>query len=158
MGILDIFGKRDERNPNELLADNLTELDPILGSSFSSYLLNRSRLTMLQREASEQYQLVKSRGKTEQARAMDVYFRESFQLVEQQTRLLAKMHACAKNRRFRMAGQLGEAHRNLAHTEETLRRIVNATNDPAINRLQGMQDALAMHRGMEVSVLWPTLQ
>jgi hypothetical protein len=57
-----------------------------------------------------------------------------------------------------MAKSLAEADKNMMKTVGTLQRITQAVNDPAINRLQGLQEALSNHRQMEVSVLLPSLK
>jgi len=159
MGLLDsIVGRREERSPNESLVDSLSDLDPQLGNAFSSYLLNRSRLSVLSREASEQFQYSKSSTRTEQGRAMDPFFREMHKLVGDQAKLITTMEGIAKKRKFRMARALGEGRQSVNKTLDTLARIAAASNDPSINRLQGLQDAMHMYRSVEQSVLWPALQ
>ena len=151
-------GKEVQLSPNEELLGGLSALDPALSSSFRTYLQNKSRLGVLSREAVEQYQMVKSKDKNEQTRAMEQFFREAHTLIEQQRRLLVTMQDVSKKRRFKMAKDLADVVSNVKKTEDTLRRIVGANNDHAINRLQGMNDTLAMHRSMESSVLLPALR
>lgn len=159
MGWMDsLTGRREERSPNEALVDSLSDLDPQLGNSFSNYLLNRSRLAVLSREVSEQFQFVKSSTRTEQGRAMDPFFREMQKLIGDQAKIISTMEAIAKKRKFRMARALGEGKQSVNKTLDTLSRIAAASNDPAINRVQGLQDAMHMYRSVEQSVIWPALQ
>jgi hypothetical protein len=129
-----------------------------MSTAFSAYLINKSRLGVLSKEAVENFLMVKSKDKNEQTRAMEHYFRESLALMENQRRLLTGMSEVAKKRRFRMAKELAGCVASVKRTEDTLRRVVAANNDPAINRLQGMNDSLSHHRSMELTVLWPVLK
>ena len=159
MGFFDtMFGRQEQGNPNEILAASLTSLDVQLGSAFSAYVTNKSRLSVLGREAVEQFQMVKSKDRNEQTRAMESYFREALALMENQRRLVTTMNEVSKKRRFKMATELATVLAQIKRSEETLRRVVQANNDPAINRLQGMGDALSHHKSMEQSVLWPALK
>jgi hypothetical protein len=157
MGILDIF-KRERRNETRLVVESLADLDPSLGSAWAVYLQNINRLTILSRESSQHYQLIKSLGKTDQNRAMEPFFRDTLTLVESQRKLIEGMAATAVQRKFRMAKDLKSAITQTRHAEDVLRRICSASGDPAINRLQGVQVALSHYRTMEQSVLMPALQ
>ena len=159
MGFLDnLLGKAPSQTPSEELTASLASLDPALGRAWSAYLLNKARMGVLSREASEHYQMVKSHDRNNQTRAIEPYFREALALLENQRRLLVEMADLSKKRKFRMAKELGSCVQQIKHTEDTLRRIASATNDPAINRLQGMNDTLVHHRSMELSVLLPCLR
>jgi hypothetical protein len=159
MGFFDnIFGPKEVRNPNQQLEDGLRHLDNALGSAFSAYCTNRTRLIILSREASESYQMVKSKGHNEQTRAMEPLFREALQLIESQRKLVASMAEVSKKRRFRMQNELARSLLSIKKTEEVMRRIASANNDPSINRIQGMNDALSHHKAMEATILWPALK
>jgi len=152
MGWLDFGSQKNDPS------SSLSELDHSLGSSYSAYMLNKARVSVLAREASEQFQLVKAKNRVEQARAMDPYFREMLALFERQQKIVSRMCSVCKEHRFKMAKSLAEADKNMMKTVGTLQRITQAVNDPAINRLQGLQEALSNHRQMEVSVLLPSLK
>lgn len=159
MGMFDnLLGRTPVQTPDEALVSGLRELDPRMGRCLESYLLNKTRLTVLSREAGEQYQMVKARTRNEQTREMEPFFREALSLLEQQRKLVAEMTEVAKKRKFRMARGLADCGAVVRGTEETLRRIMAANNDHAINRLQGMNDALAHHKSMEGAQLLPLLK
>jgi hypothetical protein len=89
---------------------------------------------------------------------MEPFFRDTLQLVESQRKIIEGMHAIAVKRKFRMAKDLKTAIAHTKRCENVLRRILAASSDPAINRLQGVQVALSHYRTMERSVLLPALQ
>ena len=159
MGFFDnMLGRREEKDPNEEIINSLASLDSELSGAFRTYLVNKSKLHVLSKEAVEQFQMVKGKDKNEQTRELEPYLRESLALMENQRRLLTGMRDCSKKRRFRMAKDLSVAVTSVTRTEDTLRRVVAANNDPTINRLQGMNDALTNHKSMELGVLWPVLR
>ena len=159
MGVIDaLFGRSEQQNPHEQIISSLAQLDPALSGAFRAYITNRARLSVLTREAVEGYQMVKSKTKNEQTRVTEPFLREALQLIENQRRLITQMHEVSKKRRFKMMKDLEQALNSVKKTEETLRRVAAAVNDPSINRLQGMNDALTMHKSMESAVLWPTLR